>query len=93
MASRPSKDRSSEPRRWWKALSCALAAYTARAAARIRRRARRAVHVDAAAYAALLAIDHGEAGAFNIGDPNDEVSTEKARAALGWRADFRMDAA
>jgi hypothetical protein len=92
VASRPSKDRSSEPRRWWKALSCALAAYTARAAARIRRRARRAVHVDAAAYAALLAIDHGEAGAFNAADPNDEVSTEKARAALGWRADFRMDA-
>ena len=52
-----------------------------------------AVHVDAAAYAALLAIDHGEAGAFNAADPNDEVSTEKARAALGWRADFRMDAA
>jgi hypothetical protein len=51
-----------------------------------------AVHVDAAAYAALLAIDHGEAGAFNAADPNDEVSTEKARAALGWRADFRMDA-
>jgi hypothetical protein len=41
----------------------------------------------------LLAIDHGEAGAFNAADPNDEVSTEKARAALGWRADFRMDAA
>src|ERR1700722_3522228 len=31
-----------------------------------------AVHVDAAAYAALLAIDHGEPGAFNVADPNDE---------------------
>jgi hypothetical protein len=38
--------------------------------------------------AALLAIDHGEPGAFNIADPNDEVSTDKATAALGWRADF-----
>jgi nucleoside-diphosphate-sugar epimerase len=49
------------------------------------------VHVDAAAYAALLAIDHREPGAFNIADPNDEVSTGKATAALGWRADFRAD--
>jgi nucleoside-diphosphate-sugar epimerase len=50
-----------------------------------------AVHVDAAAYAALLAIDHGEPGAFNIADPNDEVSADKATAALGWRSDFRGD--
>ena len=49
-------------------------------------------HVDAAAYAALLAIDHGEPGAFNIADPNDEVSSDKAITALGWRADFRMGA-
>jgi nucleoside-diphosphate-sugar epimerase len=49
------------------------------------------VHVDAAAYAALLAIDHGGSGVFNIADVNDEVSTVKARAELGWRADFRMD--
>jgi nucleoside-diphosphate-sugar epimerase len=47
-----------------------------------------AVHVDAAAYAALLAIDHGEPGAFSVAAPNDEVSTDKATAALGWRADF-----
>jgi nucleoside-diphosphate-sugar epimerase len=47
------------------------------------------VHVDAAAYAALLAIDHGEPGVFNIADLNDEVSTVKARAELDWRADFR----
>ena len=51
------------------------------------------VHVDAAAYAALLAIDHGEPGAFNVADPNDEVSTDKVTAALGWRADFRVDLA
>jgi nucleoside-diphosphate-sugar epimerase len=53
----------------------------------------RTLHVDAAAYAALPAIDRGEPGAFNIADPNDEVSRDKATAALGWRADFRMDAA
>jgi nucleoside-diphosphate-sugar epimerase len=52
-----------------------------------------ALHVDAAAYAALLAIDHGEPGAFNIADPNDEVSTNKARAELDWRADFKGNAA
>jgi nucleoside-diphosphate-sugar epimerase len=51
------------------------------------------VHVDAAAYAALLAIGRGEPGAFNIADPNDQVSIDKATAALGWRADFRMDLA
>jgi nucleoside-diphosphate-sugar epimerase len=52
-----------------------------------------AVHVDAAAYAALLAIDHGQPGIFNIADSNDQVSTDKARAELNWRADFRLKAA
>jgi hypothetical protein len=50
-----------------------------------------AVHVDAAANAALRAVDHGEAGLFNIADPSDELSTEKAAAELGWRADFRIE--
>jgi nucleoside-diphosphate-sugar epimerase len=52
-----------------------------------------AVHVDAAAYAALLAIDHGKSGAFNIADPDGEVSTSKSDAELGWRSDFRLDTA
>jgi nucleoside-diphosphate-sugar epimerase len=51
-----------------------------------------AVHVDAAAYAALRAIDHGEPGLFNIADPSDEVSSQKATAELGWRVDFRIEA-
>jgi nucleoside-diphosphate-sugar epimerase len=51
-----------------------------------------AVHVDAAAYGAFLAIDHGEPGAFNIADPSGELSTQKAIAELGWRADFRIEA-
>jgi nucleoside-diphosphate-sugar epimerase len=48
------------------------------------------LHVDAAAYAALLAIDHGEPGIYNIAQPNGQVATEKARAALGWTPDFRL---
>jgi nucleoside-diphosphate-sugar epimerase len=51
------------------------------------------LHVDAAAYAALLAINRGEPGAFNIADLNAEVSTNKATASLDWRADFRVDLA
>ena len=52
-----------------------------------------AVYVDAAAYATLLAIDHGQPGPFNVADPNDEAATDKATTALGWRADFRIDLA
>jgi nucleoside-diphosphate-sugar epimerase len=37
------------------------------------------LHVDAAAYAALLALDRGDSGIFNIAEPNGEVATEKAR--------------
>ena len=48
------------------------------------------VHVDAAAYAALLALDHGEHGIYNIAEVNAQVATDKARSALGWRPDFRL---
>jgi nucleoside-diphosphate-sugar epimerase len=47
------------------------------------------VHVDAAAYAALLAIERGAPGAFNIAQPNSRVATAKAVRELGWSADFR----
>ena len=47
------------------------------------------VHVDAAAHAALLAVERGTAGAYNIAEPNEQVSTDKAVAELGWRAGFR----
>ncbi len=50
------------------------------------------LHVDAAAYAALLAVDHGAPGIYNIAEPNDLVSTDKARRELGWNADFRLAA-
>jgi nucleoside-diphosphate-sugar epimerase len=52
-----------------------------------------AVQVDAAAYAALLAIDRGEPGAFNVADLNDEVSTDKATRSLGWNAEYRQGTA
>ncbi|MGB3867694.1 MAG: NAD(P)-dependent oxidoreductase [Xanthobacteraceae bacterium] len=50
------------------------------------------LHVDAAAYAALLAIDRGAPGIYNIAGPNDLVATGKAQRDLGWRADFRLPA-
>jgi nucleoside-diphosphate-sugar epimerase len=50
------------------------------------------LHVDAAAYAALLAIDRGAPGVYNIAEPNAQVATQKARAELGWDADFRLSA-
>ncbi|MGB3486930.1 MAG: NAD-dependent epimerase/dehydratase family protein [Xanthobacteraceae bacterium] len=48
------------------------------------------VHVDAAAQAALLAIDHGAPGIYNIAEPNDLVATDKARCDLGFDASFRL---
>lgn len=50
------------------------------------------VHVDAAAYAALLALDKGAPGIFNVAEPNQAVSTQKSVEQLGWRADFRLPA-
>jgi nucleoside-diphosphate-sugar epimerase len=48
------------------------------------------VHVDAAAYAAVLAIDHGQPGTYNIAQPNVHIDTRKARTELGWDPDFRI---
>ena len=42
------------------------------------------VHVRAAAWAALLAVDHGDPGTFNIVDDDGPVSNAKAKADLGW---------
>ena len=49
------------------------------------------VHVDAAAYAALLAVDKPVSGIFNVAEPNHYMATEKARAELGMA--FRLPAA
>ena len=48
------------------------------------------LHVDAAAHAALLAIDRPVSVAFNIAEANTYASTQKAVGELGWRADFRL---
>ena len=42
-----------------------------------------ALHVDAAAHAALLAIDRGKPGIFNIAEDDGFVSIAKARRELG----------
>jgi nucleoside-diphosphate-sugar epimerase len=47
------------------------------------------VHVEAAAHAALLAIERGRPGVYNVADDNALVSTAKARRHLGWDPAFR----
>jgi len=48
------------------------------------------VHVEAAAYAAFLSVDHGRPGPYNIAEPGGTVSIDKAISELGWRPDFRL---
>ncbi len=48
------------------------------------------LHVDAAARAALLAIDRGNPGIFNIAEDDGFVSIAKARRELGWDPGFRL---
>jgi nucleoside-diphosphate-sugar epimerase len=50
------------------------------------------VHVDAAALAALLAIAKARRGIFNIADPNEYLSIDKARTELGFDPGFRLAA-
>jgi nucleoside-diphosphate-sugar epimerase len=47
------------------------------------------LHVDAAALAAALALDRGRPGVYNIAEPSQSVSVEKARRELGWDPGFR----
>ncbi|USI71588.1 NAD-dependent epimerase/dehydratase family protein [Sphingomonas morindae] len=49
------------------------------------------LHVDAAASAAALAIDHGAPGVYNIADEGGVVSVGKAMTELGWSPAFRLD--
>jgi len=48
------------------------------------------LHVDAAAAAALLAIEKGRIGIYNIAEPNSYISTEKAWSELGFDAAYRF---
>ncbi len=50
------------------------------------------VHVDAAAIAALLAINKGQHGAYNIVEVDRVVDCRKARDELEWEPSFRLDA-
>ncbi|RIX82039.1 NAD-dependent epimerase/dehydratase family protein [Acidovorax cavernicola] len=51
------------------------------------------VHVEAAAWAALLAMRHARGGVFNIAEDNPEISSEKARRELGWHPALRLSQA
>lgn len=51
------------------------------------------VHVDAAAHAALLALDTPHLGVFNIAEEKGLVSSERARRLLGWDPGVRLPAA
>ncbi|MDQ4034868.1 MAG: NAD-dependent epimerase/dehydratase family protein [Chloroflexota bacterium] len=42
------------------------------------------VAVEAAARAAMLAIDHGPPGVYNVVDDDDAISNQRARQLLGW---------
>ena len=46
-----------------------------------------AVHVDAAAKAAMLAIESGAPGVYNIAEDGGGVSTVRAHRELGWASD------
>ena len=48
------------------------------------------VHVEAAAWAAVMALRHAQGGVFNIAEDNAEVSSEKAKRELGWYASLRL---
>jgi nucleoside-diphosphate-sugar epimerase len=52
-----------------------------------------ALHVDAAASAALLAIEKARRGIYNLAEPSGYLSTEKVRRELGFDASFRLNAA
>jgi nucleoside-diphosphate-sugar epimerase len=49
-----------------------------------------ALHVDAAARAAILAVRRGRAGIYNIADDEGHVSIAKAQADLGFDPGFRL---
>ncbi|HZO80923.1 MAG TPA: NAD(P)-dependent oxidoreductase [Candidatus Binataceae bacterium] len=49
------------------------------------------VHVDAAAWAAVLALERGGPGVYNVADDDGAVSIAKARRELGWDPAFRLD--
>ena len=51
-----------------------------------------AVHVDAAAWAAALAIDRGTPGIYNVVDDVGQIASHKARESFGWTPSMRRPA-
>jgi hypothetical protein len=51
-----------------------------------------ALHIDAAAQAALLAVTRGAPGIYNIAEDEDLISVQKARKQLGFDPAFRLSA-
>jgi len=49
------------------------------------------VHVDAAAKAAALAIDHGTPGIYNVAEDTGIVNSKKATDLLKWNVGFRLE--
>jgi nucleoside-diphosphate-sugar epimerase len=49
-----------------------------------------AVHIDAAAQAALCAVSRGGRGIYNVAEDDEIVSSAKARAGLGFDSAFRL---
>ena len=47
------------------------------------------VHVEAAAWAAVLALEKEAVGVYNVAEPNRHAKTEKAGRELGWLASLR----
>jgi len=52
-----------------------------------------ALHVDAAAWAAVLAIEKARRGIYNIAEPSQYLSTDRAQRELGFDANVRLNAA
>lgn len=53
-------------------------------------RASPALHVDAAAQAALLAVEKGARGIYNVAEDDGAVSSEKAKREFGFNSGFRI---
>lgn len=54
------------------------------------KRSKPSLHVDAAAWAALLAVSKGRPGIYNVAEDDGVVSSEKAKRDLGFDAGFRI---
>ncbi len=49
------------------------------------------VHVDAAAWATLLAVQRAATGVFNVGEESLYATSARARDVLGWSPDMRVE--